>query len=120
MGRVQLHHLPAHRPRRQRQQRPVIVTGGLHPDLHPGTSGQHRLHTLQSPGQTLRRHREVERTQQPMATGIGHRQRDRVLTDVNGHHNRTRLTQGIMNRHNPPPEKQSGGPALQRLILEGI
>src|SRR6478752_1372181 len=59
-------------------------------------------------------HRELDRPEQPMPAGIGHRQRDTVLPDIHGnHHGRRRHRRS--NRHDPPPrghaeEPKNGAP----------
>jgi hypothetical protein len=85
--RVELEHLPPRRPGRA-EHRPVIVTRRLNPDLHQGTGvGQHFHDPLHHRRQRRSGHRELDRTQQSVTSGIGHRQRHTGLADIDGNDN---------------------------------
>ena len=120
MPRVQLQHLPPGRPRRRRQQRPVVVAARLHPHLHRHMRArQHATNLTDLRRQRRTRHRELHRPEQPMPRGVGHRQRDRTLADIDRDDDRGRRDWGSMHRHNPTSGECQEEPARQRRIPEG-
>jgi hypothetical protein len=88
MRRVELQQLPASRPDRLRQQRPVIMTGRLHPDPYHGPGRQHLLQPGRHRPQRRGSHRELSRPEQPASIRIGRRQRDHRLPHIDRHSDR--------------------------------
>jgi len=85
---IQLQNLPVRGPHGRGEQRPVAMPASFDPDSHGNIHpGQPAFDQSEDPVQAPSGHLEVHRTQQAMPGGIGDRQRDRPLANVDSNNN---------------------------------
>ena len=85
----------------------MIVPGRLHPDPDRAARGQDLTDPIDRRPQRRAGHRELDRTEQPDPTVVGHRQRRRPLTDIDRDHDR-RQRGSKLDWHDPPPGTPEG------------
>lgn len=95
---------------RRAQHWPVIVPSGLHPNLDQRfTARQDRRDPGQRRGHTGRRHRHLDRSQQPMPLGVGHHRATQFLPTSTATATLEAAT-GAACAHTTPLRRASGAP----------